>query len=203
MMTTENLSVSELESTIEKLKDELNDHVVVELNLARDYRRDLSLLAARGDDDAKKKLAEVLKQIKDLEDRESLLEEAIDVAGDELMLAQLREKKAADDNRMAQLKDVLKQRQGVAEAVDMMLDDLAAGIAEWLDLLNQAKVLGWEPARSSKAKTQLSAALWNALMNQDSLKEKQALGLMFEVFGGMGRPSPNAWKPLSSNEVAL
>ena len=202
-MTAENLSVSELESTIEKLKDELSDHVVVELNMARDYRRDLSLLAARGDESAKKKLAEVLKEIKDLEDRESLLEEAIDVAGDELLLARQREKKAADENRMAQIKEILSQRQGVAEAIDMMLDDLAAGIADWLDLLDQAKVLGWEPARSSKAKTQLSAALWHSLMNQDSLKEKRALGILFDVFGGLGRPSPNAWKPLSSNEVVL
>ena len=202
-MTAENLSVSELEATIEKLNDELSDHVVVELNMARDYRRDLSLLAARGDESAKKKLAEVLKEIKDLEDRESLLEEAIDVAGDELLLAKQREQKAADEDRMAQLKEVLSQRQGVAEAVDMMLDDLAAGIADWLDLLDQAKVLGWEPARSSKAKTQLSAALWNSLMGQESLKEKRALGILFEVFGGLGRPSPNAWKPLSSNEVTL
>ena len=199
MMTTENLSVSELEATIEKLNDELSDHVVVELNMARDYRRDLSLLAARGDESAKKKLNEVLKQIKDLEDRESLLEEAIDVAGDELLLARQREQKAADEDRMAQLKEVLSQRQGVAEAIDVMLDDLAAGIADWLDLLDQAKLLGWKPARSSKAKTQLSAALWHSLMGQESLKEKRALGILLDAFA-LGRPSPNAWKPLSSTD---
>ena len=65
MMTTENLSVSELEATIEKLNDELSDHVVVELNMARDYRRDLSLMARRTEKSANIHLAKKKKESKD------------------------------------------------------------------------------------------------------------------------------------------
>lgn len=197
MFTEESLSIPELENLIGDLQTELDEKIVVELAMAADHRRDLSLQAARGDKKAQAELEKVKLLITSLQDRKELLDEAIDSATSELDEARICQARAIDSERRANLQSVLAQRREVAESIDIMLADLAAGLSCWMELLDQCKALGDEEAKRWRSKYRLSSAIWYWMMQDKVLSNKHHSGLLLDLFGGMGRPSPNLWKPLA------